>query len=77
MILKKEKVFPNFGDFSWAICSRSFVRLFKAIKLHLKKCVADEAFTGKFRSLYDYIGRPSSLHKAERLTEHCGVPPYG
>ncbi|KAF4584251.1 Tryptophan synthase [Ophiocordyceps camponoti-floridani] len=32
----------------------------------------DVSFWAEFRSYYDYMGRPSRLHLAERLTEHAG-----
>jgi tryptophan synthase len=32
----------------------------------------DPAFWEEFRSYYSYIGRPSSLHVAERLSEKAG-----
>lgn len=33
---------------------------------------SDSEFWKEFESYYAYIGRPSSLHIAERLTEKCG-----
>jgi tryptophan synthase len=32
----------------------------------------DPVFWEEYRSYYDYMGRPSRLHLAERLTEHAG-----
>lgn len=32
----------------------------------------DPDFWTEFKSYYAYMGRPSSLHLATRLTEHCG-----
>lgn len=32
----------------------------------------DPSFWEEYRSYYPYMGRPSSLHLAPRLTEHCG-----
>jgi tryptophan synthase len=37
-----------------------------------EKAKNDPKFWEEFRSHYDYMGRPSSLHQAERLTEHAG-----
>ncbi|KAJ1956471.1 anthranilate synthase / indole-3-glycerol phosphate synthase, partial [Dipsacomyces acuminosporus] len=36
------------------------------------KCKDDPAFWEEFRSFYPYMGRPSPLHFANRLTEKCG-----
>ncbi|MDA3797642.1 MAG: tryptophan synthase subunit beta [Kiritimatiellae bacterium] len=38
-----------------------------------KKYINDEDFIAEYKSLLaDYVGRPSSLYYASRLTEHCG-----
>ncbi|KAJ8604396.1 hypothetical protein MRB53_041840 [Persea americana] len=34
--------------------------------------IADPKFWEEFRSYYPYMSRPSSLHQAERLTQHAG-----
>ncbi|KAJ3297156.1 tryptophan synthetase [Rhizoclosmatium sp. JEL0117] len=63
---------PRFGDFGGQYapealveCLDEFERAYVAIK-------DDPKFWEEFRSHYAYMGRPSSFHKAERLTEKAG-----
>ncbi|KAL6926900.1 tryptophan synthetase [Hanseniaspora valbyensis] len=69
---EKRKFSQTFGDFGGQYVPEALYTCLKQLEVAFEKCVADETFWEEFRSLYDYIGRPSSLHKAERLTEHCG-----
>lgn len=36
------------------------------------EAMADPAFRAEFESLYSFMGRPSQLHSADRLTAKCG-----
>ncbi|KAJ3353750.1 tryptophan synthetase [Entophlyctis luteolus] len=63
---------PRFGDYGGQYapealveCLDEFERAYVAIK-------DDPKFWEEFRSHYAYMGRPSSFHKAERLTEKAG-----
>ncbi|KAJ3394265.1 tryptophan synthetase [Entophlyctis sp. JEL0112] len=63
---------PRFGEFGGQYapealveCLDEFERAYVAIK-------DDPKFWDEFRSHYSYMGRPSSFHKAERLTEKAG-----
>lgn len=69
---EKRKFSQTFGDFGGQYVPEALYTCLKQLEVAFEECVADETFWEEFRSLYDYIGRPSSLHKAERLTEHCG-----
>lgn len=69
---EKRKFSQTFGDFGGQYVPEALYACLKQLEVAFEECVADETFWEEFRSLYDYIGRPSSLHKAERLTEHCG-----
>lgn len=63
---------PNFGDFGGQYVPEAMHSCLAQLERGFEEAVADEEFWKEFRALYSYIGRPSSLHKAERLTEHAG-----
>ncbi|XBW36085.1 hypothetical protein QEN19_001659 [Hanseniaspora menglaensis] len=69
---EKRKFPQTFGDFGGQYVPEALYTCLKQLEVAFEECVADETFWEEFRSLYDYIGRPSTLHKAERLTETCG-----
>lgn len=65
--------FPaRFGEFGGQYVPEALHACLRQLERGFEDAVADPAFWEEFRSLYSYIGRPSSLHKAERLTEYCG-----
>lgn len=63
---------PKFGDFGGQFVPEALYTCLAQLEAAFDSAVADPSFWEEFRSLYSYIGRPSSLHKAERLTEHAG-----
>lgn len=63
---------PRFGDFGGQYVPEALHTCLAELERAFESAVADETFWQDFRDLYLYIGRPSSLHKAERLTEHAG-----
>ncbi|CCE65304.1 hypothetical protein TPHA_0K01710 [Tetrapisispora phaffii CBS 4417] len=69
----EEHKFPTrFGDFGGQYVPEALHSCLRELERGFEDAVADPTFWEEFRSLYSYIGRPSSLHKAERLSEHCG-----
>ncbi|KAL6941224.1 tryptophan synthetase [Hanseniaspora osmophila] len=62
----------NFGDFGGQYVPEALHACLRELEDAFDAANADPEFWKEFRGLYDYIGRPSSLHKAERLSEHCG-----
>lgn len=69
---EKRKYNPRFGDFGGQYVPEALHTCLAELEKGFESAVADPEFWKDFRSLYLYIGRPSSLHKAERLTEHAG-----
>lgn len=62
----------RFGDFGGQYVPEALHACLRELEKGFDEAVADPKFWEEFRSLYSYIGRPSSLHKAERLSEYCG-----
>ncbi|CAN3354012.1 hypothetical protein DICA4_B01684 [Diutina catenulata] len=63
---------PRFGDFGGQYVPEALHACLAQLEGAFEDAVADPAFWEEFRGLYSYIGRPSSLHKAERLSEMAG-----
>jgi tryptophan synthase len=63
---------PNFGKFGGQYVPESLHACLRELEDAFEDAIADKSFWDEFHSLYDYIGRPSSLHEAERLTEYAG-----
>ena len=63
---------PKFGDFGGQYVPEALHTCLLELEKGFEDAVADPQFWKDFRDLYSYIGRPSSLHKADRLTEHAG-----
>ena len=62
----------TFGDFGGQYVPEALHACLRELEQGFESAVADPIFWKEFRDLYSYIGRPSSLHKAERLSEYCG-----
>ncbi|CCK69407.1 tryptophan synthase TRP5 KNAG_0C02960 [Huiozyma naganishii CBS 8797] len=62
----------RFGDFGGQYVPEALHACLRELEEGFDNAVADPQFWEDFRSLYSYIGRPSSLHRAERLSEYCG-----
>ncbi|KAK6455084.1 tryptophan synthetase [Scheffersomyces xylosifermentans] len=72
-ILEEEHKFnPRFGDFGGQYVPEALHTCLAELEKGFESAVADPEFWKEFKSLYSYIGRPSSLHKAERLSEYAG-----
>lgn len=63
---------PRFGDFGGQYVPEALHTCLCELERGFEDSVADPNFWEEFRALYPYIGRPSSLHKADRLTEYAG-----
>lgn len=69
---EEHKFSPRFGEFGGQYVPEALHACLRELEKAFEEAVADPTFWEEFRSLYQYIGRPSSFHKAERLTEHAG-----
>lgn len=63
---------PTFGDFGGQYVPEALHTCLAELETAFEESVADPSFWKEFKDLYSYIGRPSSLHRADRLTEHAG-----
>ncbi|KAG7195209.1 tryptophan synthetase [Scheffersomyces spartinae] len=63
---------PRFGDFGGQFVPEALHTCLSELEKAFEDAVADPEFWKEFKGLYSYIGRPSSLHKAERLSEFAG-----
>ncbi|KAI8591479.1 tryptophan synthase beta subunit-like PLP-dependent enzyme [Geranomyces variabilis] len=62
----------RFGDFGGQYAPEALVDCLEEIEKAYMSARDDPAFWAEFRSLYPYMGRPSPLHVAERLTADAG-----
>lgn len=69
---EEHKYNPRFGDFGGQYVPEALHTCLVQLEKGFESCVSDPDFWNEFRSLYSYIGRPSSLHKAERLSQFAG-----
>ncbi|GMF58942.1 unnamed protein product [[Candida] boidinii] len=63
---------PYFGEFGGQFVPEALNVCLRELEDAFEDAVADPKFWDDFRALYPYIGRPSSFHKADRLTEYAG-----
>lgn len=63
---------PRFGDFGGSYVPEAMHACLSELERGFEEAVADPEFWKEFKDLYLYIGRPSSFHKAERLSQHAG-----
>lgn len=63
---------PRFGEFGGQYVPEALHACLRQLETAFESATADPEFWAEFKSLYQYIGRPSSFHRAERLTEHAG-----
>ncbi|KOS22771.1 Tryptophan synthase [Escovopsis weberi] len=66
------KIPERFGEFGGQYVPESLMDCLSELEEGFNKIKDDPSFWEEYRSYYDYMGRPSRLHLAERLTEHCG-----
>lgn len=66
------KIPERFGEFGGQYVPESLMDCLSELEEGFNKIRDDPSFWEEYRSYYDYMGRPSRLHLADRLTEHCG-----
>lgn len=63
----------HFGRFGGRYVAETLMPLILQVEKAYEEAKADPDFTAEFEALLrDYVGRPSPLYFAERLSEHCG-----
>lgn len=62
----------RFGEFGGQYVPESLMDCLAQVEVEFNKAKNDPKFWEEYRSHYPYMGRPSSLHLAHRLTEHAG-----
>ncbi|KAJ5569822.1 tryptophan synthase beta chain [Penicillium hispanicum] len=62
----------RFGTFGGQYAPEALTTCLAELEVGFQKAQDDPTFWEEFRSYYPYMGRPSSLHLAQRLTEHAG-----
>ncbi|MBN2580114.1 MAG: tryptophan synthase subunit beta [Pirellulales bacterium] len=63
----------RFGPFGGRYVPETLIHALEELAVEYEKAAADPAFHRELDLLLrDYVGRPSPLYFAERLTEHCG-----
>ena len=63
----------KFGEFGGQYVAETLMSALKELETEFYKAVDDPAFQAEYAAiLKDYVGRPSPLYYAKRLTEHCG-----
>jgi tryptophan synthase len=62
----------RFGEFGGQYVPESLMDCLAELERGFEEAKNDPKFWEEFRSYYPYMGRPSSLHLANRLTEHAG-----
>jgi tryptophan synthase beta chain len=63
----------RFGEFGRRFVPETLMHALEELTEHYAKAKADPAFQAELAELSkNYVGRPSPLYFAERLTKHCG-----
>ncbi|KAF7620706.1 bifunctional tryptophan synthase [Aspergillus flavus] len=62
----------RFGEFGGQYVPESLMDCLAELERGFAEALNDPKFWEEYRSYYPYMGRPSSLHLANRLTEHVG-----
>ncbi len=63
----------RFGEFGRRYVPETLMRALDELTLEYEQAKQDDAFQAELQKLLKtYVGRPSPLYFAERLTEHCG-----
>ena len=62
----------RFGEFGGQYVPESLMDCLVELEAGFNQAKNDPKFWEEYRSYYPYMGRPSQLHIAERLTEHAG-----
>ena len=68
----------HFGQFGGRYVAETLMPLVLDLERHYRAAKNDPAFAAEFEDLLEhYVGRPSPLYYAERLTEHLRATPSG
>jgi tryptophan synthase len=62
----------RFGDFGGQYAPEALITCLDELDAGFEAVRNDPTFWAEFESYYPYMGRPSSLHLAQRLTKHVG-----
>ncbi len=63
----------RFGEFGRRFVPETLMHALEELTVEYEKACRDEAFQAELESLLrSYVGRPSPLYFAQRLSEHCG-----
>jgi len=63
----------RFGDFGGRYVPETLTHALEELQVEYEKAAADAEFQAELDQLYrHYVGRPSPLYHAERLSNHCG-----
>lgn len=63
----------RFGDFGGRYVPETLTRALEELTVEYEKAKHDEAFQSELEELWhNYVGRPSPLYHAKRLTDECG-----
>src|SRR5688500_11341005 len=63
----------RFGDFGGRYVPETLTRALDELAVEYEKAGGDPVFQAELDDLYrNYVGRPSPLYHAKRLTDHCG-----
>ncbi|KAE8369525.1 tryptophan synthase beta subunit-like PLP-dependent enzyme [Aspergillus caelatus] len=62
----------RFGIFGGQYAPEALTTCLAELEVGFQAALDDPTFWEEYRSYYPYMGRPSSLHQATRLTEHVG-----
>ncbi len=64
----------RFGDFGGRFAPETLIPALDDLERAFEKAWSDEAFVSRFHDLLrTYVGRPTSLHRADRLSDRLGV----
>ncbi|KAJ2534779.1 hypothetical protein IWW35_006878, partial [Coemansia sp. RSA 1878] len=71
--MQPQTLLPDrFGEFGGQYIPEALYDCVSELERAYVQCKDDPAFWEEFRSFYPYMGRPSPLHFADRLTAECG-----
>jgi len=74
MKLEKPDEQGRFGEFGGRFAPETLIPALDELALAFEKAWSDERFVGEFqRVLRDFVGRPTPLYEATRLSDHLGV----
>ncbi|KAG5993397.1 anthranilate synthase / indole-3-glycerol phosphate synthase [Claviceps lovelessii] len=66
------KIPERFGEFGGQYVPESLMDCLSQLEEGFNQIKDDPEFWKEYQSYYDYMGRPSRLHVADRLTQHAG-----